>query len=84
MMLAEQWCQRMRYFYDIYVVNDTNDFIYSDEQLAGYVPLAEWIDAKANMAKSSDTYERAQIIDSLWCLEGEGMPCPKRRVSQCQ
>ena len=64
-LLAEQWCQRMRYFYDIYVANDSQDFIYSDEQLEGYRPLAEWTDAKAKLPNTSVSFDRAEIIDSL-------------------
>ena len=64
-LLAEQWCSRMRYFYDIYVANGTLDFIYSDEQLEGYRPLADWADAKAKMPTSSASFDRAEVIDSL-------------------
>ena len=65
MTLAEEWCNRMKHYFNIWVENGGGAFQYSAEDLASYTPEGYWVSRVANMPKGSPAAGRAALIDTI-------------------
>ena len=65
MALAEEWCSRMRHYYNMWIEKGGGMCQYSAEDLASYLPTEFWVSRVANLARGSPAAGRAGLIGLL-------------------
>ena len=61
---AAEWCRRMQYFFEFMHVFGEG-YVYTKDDIDGYVPSDEWITARARVTPDSYAAGRVMIVDNL-------------------
>ena len=65
MALAQEWCRRLQYFYNMYRRADIDDYKYTLDDRASYAPHNDWRTFVLADAATAECRDRIALIESL-------------------
>ena len=64
--LAQEWCRRLQFFYDLYKAQPSRDFVYTKAHGEAVQGGEAFLQLKSELPKGSKAEKRAQAIESLF------------------
>eukprot|EP00974_Lingulodinium_polyedra_P026578 2563812-Lingulodinium_polyedra.AAC.1 len=65
MAMAQEWCHRMSFFFELFEEEGTGSKVYQQADLATYQPSEGWAEVVASLPAGSPSAERAARLNAM-------------------